>query len=170
MSFDRGSAYEQMPDVGRPAGPVRARGPRRRADRRCSLASAALGRAGYEFDRCEPELGSPPGTLVLASSTRFNQSSEFFVDDQMWFAQGREGHRVEEPQLPGRAHRFVRSDITYLEYPNGGAFFSTGAISWCSRLSAYGYDNSVSRVTANVLDRFAATAEGLSPSDGDAGR
>jgi N,N-dimethylformamidase len=67
--------------------------------------------------------------------------------------------------LPGRPHRFVRSDIAYLEYPRGGAVFSAGAISWRSCLSAYGYSNSVSRVTENVLRRFADTPKGVSPSD-----
>jgi N,N-dimethylformamidase len=32
--------------------------------------------------------------------------------------------------------------------------FSTGSISWCGALSHNEYDNTVSRVTANVLTRF----------------
>jgi N,N-dimethylformamidase len=48
----------------------------------------------------------------------------------------------------------VRADLTYLPYPNGGAVFSVGSCSWCGSLSTNGYDNDVSRITANVLDRF----------------
>ena len=58
-------------------------------------------------------------------------------------------------QVPGTPHRFSRSDLTYLEYPNGGAVFAAGSICWRAGLSAYGYDNTVSRVTENVLRRFA---------------
>jgi N,N-dimethylformamidase len=37
---------------------------------------------------------------------------------------------------------------------NGGAVFSSGAISWCGSLSHNGYDNNVSRITENVLRKF----------------
>jgi N,N-dimethylformamidase len=36
----------------------------------------------------------------------------------------------------------------------GGAVFSTGSIAWCGSLSHNNYDNNVSRITANVLERF----------------
>jgi hypothetical protein len=39
----------------------------------------------------------------------------------------------------------------------GGAFLSTGSIAWCGRLSYNGCDNNVSRITDNVLRRFAST-------------
>ena len=32
--------------------------------------------------------------------------------------------------------------------------FSTGSIAWCGSLAHDGYDNNVSRITANVLARF----------------
>jgi N,N-dimethylformamidase len=32
--------------------------------------------------------------------------------------------------------------------------FSTGSIAWCESLSHNGYDNNVSRITANVLRHF----------------
>ncbi|MEA2585417.1 MAG: hypothetical protein QOF33_3502 [Thermomicrobiales bacterium] len=39
----------------------------------------------------------------------------------------------------------------------GGAFLSTGSIAWCGCLSYNGYDNNASRITDNVLRRFAST-------------
>src|SRR5439155_13896999 len=45
---------------------------------------------------------------------------------------------------------------TYLEYPNGGAVLSTGSIAWCASLSYNNYTNNVSRLTENVLRRFAS--------------
>ncbi|MBP1782056.1 N,N-dimethylformamidase [Micromonospora sp. HB375] len=164
--FDRGSPYQRMPDS---------------HDPRVQFVFAGLGAdeligdvpslqvrwgaAGYEFDRVDTELGSPATTLVLASSNRFNQSHRAMLDDQLWYVQGRDGASTADPQVPGRPHRFARSDMAYLEYPAGGAVFAAGAICWRACLSAHGYDNSVSRVTENVLRRFAETPRGDSPSD-----
>ena len=47
--------------------------------------------------------------------------------------------------------------MVYLEYPNGGAVFSVGSISYCSTLSYAGYDNDISRITQNVLRTFIAS-------------
>lgn len=123
------------------------------------------GAAGYEYDRVDYELGSPATTLILASSNRFNQSHTSGSTDQGWFQQGRDGAHVADPQVPGLPHRFARSDMSYLEYPNGGAVFAAGSIAWRASLSAFGYQNSVATVTANVLHRFAETPKGVSPSD-----
>ena len=113
------------------------------------------GAAGYEFDRVDAELGSPASTLRLASSVRFNASHRSMVDDEMYFTQGRDGAHVGDPQVPGEPHRFARADMAYLEYPNGGAVFSAGSICWRGSLSAHDYGGTVSRVTENVLRRFA---------------
>ena len=116
------------------------------------------GAAGYEFDRVEAELGSPPGTLVLASSVGFDSRlANPMVDERLWFTAGRDGVRPDDPQQPGRPHRFVRADMAYLEYPNGGAVFSAGAICWRGALSWNGYDNNVSRITENALRAFASS-------------
>ena len=53
------------------------------------------------------------------------------------------------------AQALIRADIVYLENDAGGAVFSVGSIAWCSALSADGYESHVSRITGNVLDRFA---------------
>ena len=113
------------------------------------------GAAGYEFDRVETELGSPASTLRLASSVDFNASHRSMVDDEMYFQQGRDGAHVGDPQVPGEPHRFARADMAYLEYPNGGAVFSAGSICWRGSLSANDYGGTVSRVTENVVRRFA---------------
>jgi N,N-dimethylformamidase len=48
----------------------------------------------------------------------------------------------------------VRADLAFAETPAGGAIFGVGSIAWCGSLSHNGYDNNVSRITANVLRRF----------------
>ncbi len=56
----------------------------------------------------------------------------------------------------GSANPLVRADMTLVDYPNGGAVFSVGSISWCGCLLHDGGDNNVSRVTENVIRRFSS--------------
>jgi N,N-dimethylformamidase len=124
------------------------------------------GAAGYEFDRFDHELGTPPSALLLASSVGFSDLYRPMVDEVLWFISGRDGgKRPTDPQVEGEPHRFVRSDMAYLEYPNGGAVFSVGSIAWDGALSWNDHDNTVSRVTRNVLTRFRDRPRGESPSD-----
>jgi N,N-dimethylformamidase len=100
--------------------------------------------AGFEIDRLDYSLGTPPDTLLLASSSDH--------DDSYW-------HVVEEVsnigmQECGRASKYVRADMTFYEHPGGGAVFSVGSIAWGGSLSHNDYKNSVSRITENVLTRF----------------
>lgn len=46
--------------------------------------------------------------------------------------------------------------MVYIEHPNDGAVFSPGSASWCGSLSYNNYENNVSQITRNVLDRFAS--------------
>ena len=50
----------------------------------------------------------------------------------------------------------VKADMVLPDYPEGGAEFSPGSISWSACLYHNNYNNNVSRITKNVLDRFAA--------------
>ena len=46
--------------------------------------------------------------------------------------------------------------MVYLRYPNPGAVFSVGPMSWRGCLSYHDYDHPVSRITDNVLRKFVA--------------
>ncbi len=104
-----------------------------------------FGAAGYELDRAEPALGTPAHAMVLATASRFSDDYRAVIEEEV----------ASHPWTGGLSSPKVRADIVYFEYPNGGAMFSTGSITWCSTLSQNGYDNDVSRVTANVLAEFA---------------
>jgi N,N-dimethylformamidase len=105
---------------------------------------------GWELDRRDDRLGSPPGTVVLASAMGFSDSYQHVIEEVL------DGTNAEE----GGTHRpEVRADLAYCEYPNGGAVFSTGSITWAGSLSHNGYDNNISRITENVVRAFASTAE-----------
>ena len=105
----------------------------------------AHGAAGFEMDRHDPLLGSPPDATVLASSSGH---SDFYLI-------GVEDIQATHNSLGGQTNPNVRADMAYLPYPNDGAVFSTGSISWCGCLSHNDYENDISRITENVLRRFA---------------
>jgi N,N-dimethylformamidase len=102
------------------------------------------GAAGSELDRVDYALGSPAHTLILAQS--FGHSDEYqHVVEEVNTSNSRQG---------GTVNNLVHAHLAFLEYPNGGAVFSTGSISWAGALSYNNYTNNVSRITENVLRRF----------------
>ena len=111
------------------------------------------GAAGIEIDRADALLGTPPHALVVATS-RGRHSVMFRAAIEELMANGFE--------TSGAQCDTVRADMVYFETPNDGAVFSTGSIAWCGALSHNGYDNNVSRITDNVVRRFASG--GSSPS------
>jgi N,N-dimethylformamidase beta subunit-like protein len=106
------------------------------------------GAAGLEVDRLDHALGTPPHALLLASATGFSDSYQHVVEEV----------ESSDSKQGGSASPFVRGDMVFYELPDGGAVFSASSISWCGCLSENGYDNAVSRITENVLRRFAAAA------------
>ena len=104
------------------------------------------GAAGFEIDRVDRALGTPRHTLCLASSFGHSDSYQHTVEE-VFGSNSMQGGTV-EPR--------VRADMVYLEYPNHGAVFSTGSIAWSGALSYSNYENSISRVTGNVLRAFQA--------------
>jgi len=105
------------------------------------------GAAGFELDRADPVLGTPPNAWVLARS------------------EGHQDHFVTVPEellthlttVTGeKPADLIRAELVYFETVKGGAVFSTGSITFCGSLSHGGYDNPVSRMLENVLRRFRA--------------
>jgi N,N-dimethylformamidase len=103
------------------------------------------GAAGFELDRADFKLGTPPNTLILARS------------------EGHQAHFVTVPEellthvmtVTGeRPKALIRAELVYFETVAGGAVFSTGSITFCGSLSHDNYDNNVSRLLENVLTRF----------------
>ena len=104
------------------------------------------GAAGHELDRLDYALGSPPHALVLATSFGHSDSYQHVIEEIL----------ITNPKEGGSEHPLVKADMVYFEYPNGGAVFSASSISWCGSLSYNEYDNNVSRITGNVLSKFAS--------------
>jgi N,N-dimethylformamidase len=110
------------------------------------------GAAGYEIDRHEVTKGSPPHSVVVASSGGHSNVYDLMVPSIL-----------DTLPDPARTHDPIRADMVFFETDAGGAVFSVGSIAWAGSLSHNGYDNSVSRVTANVVRRFADPAPFVPP-------
>ncbi len=105
------------------------------------------GAGGFEIDNFDHAQGTPPETVLLASAKDgFSDSYNGVVENVLM-----EGSEAKASTNPA-----VRADMTYLEYPNGGAVFSTGSVCWGTSLTHAGGDNNVAAITGNVLRRFAA--------------
>jgi N,N-dimethylformamidase len=103
------------------------------------------GAAGTELDIVDTMLGSPPHTLVVATSAgRHTEGYLLVMEDYGFNQQG----------LDGTQHPRVRSDIAYHETPNGGASFAFSSIAFCGALPWNNGDNNISKLVGNVLNRF----------------
>ena len=103
------------------------------------------GASGDEIDRFDLEFGTPPETVRLATSEgRQSDYYQLVIEDCNFTL----------AEMGGQSEPRVRSDITLLEMPNGGAVFAAGSITWNASLPWNECDNNVSRLTANVLRRF----------------
>ena len=105
------------------------------------------GAAGFELDRVDVRLGTPEGAIVVASSEGHGSHFVAVPEELLTHITTVSG----EPPA-----RLLRADMTYAELPGGGAVFAVGSITFCGSLSHNGYDNGVSRILRNVLDRFRA--------------
>lgn len=115
------------------------------------------GAAGEEIDAADPHLGTPPHALVVASSeahTRYMLLVPEAMTSSISNHSGEENPRV-------------KADIVFYEGQSGGAVFSVGSISWGASLAHNNYDNNVSRITENVLRRFADPQPFVAPPPGD---
>lgn len=81
-----------------------------------------------EFDRFNPEMGSPHHGLVVATAV------------------------LQESDFPLAEH--YQADMTFFETPAGGAVLSVSCISWGLGLNSNDRDNSVSKVMKNLVNRF----------------
>jgi N,N-dimethylformamidase len=102
------------------------------------------GASGSEIDTVDPMLGTPAHTLVLASSEGHSNNT-LIVPDEIGF------HHV---AMDGVQSPLVKADMTFFETRGGGAVFSVGSIAWGASLPHNGYDNNVSKISANVVRRF----------------
>lgn len=102
------------------------------------------GCVGLEIDRWDKDLGSPPNSVVLATSEQVGQGGLLTGEEFITTTRA----------LDGVQNGRVRADMVYFTTAGGGAVWSTGSIAWATSLLWNGGDNNVAKVTGNVLDRF----------------
>ena len=102
------------------------------------------GAAGLELDIYDASLGTPPETVIGATSL---DHTDVYVEvaEELYF---------NIPGTGGTQNGRVRGDITYFPTEGGGGVWSCSSIAYCGSLSHNHYNNNVSRLTRNVLDRF----------------
>jgi N,N-dimethylformamidase len=92
-------------------------------------------------------LGTPPAAVVLASSFEHSNHVQRVIEEIPMNLDGH-GGGLQDPE--------VKADIVYFATPGGGEVFSTSSIAWDGALLVDDAKNGVSRVTSNVLTKFAA--------------
>ncbi len=116
------------------------------------------GAASDEVDRLDYTLGSPPHALVVATAAGLPDSFQHVTEEVL----------LSDSLQGGSVHPLVKADLVFFETMNGGAVFSASSISWFGALAYNDFDNTVSKVTENVLRRFASDEP--FPEGGDASR
>ena len=144
QGFDVSAPYDRLPDSHdrRAAFIFKGIGKRERIG---DFGLIGGGAAGLELDRADPKLGTPPHALVLATSQGGHTDIYLVVPEEIM---------VTIPGLGGTENAMVRADMVFYETPHGGGVWSTGSIAWAGSLAHNDYDNNVSQITRNVLNRF----------------
>jgi N,N-dimethylformamidase len=102
------------------------------------------GAAGFEIDRVDVALGTPPHALTLATASGFSDAYQGVVEEIL----------TADSQQGGSVSPDVHADVVLFETMNGGAVFSVGSIAWCGALAHGDGCNDVARLTENVLRHF----------------
>jgi N,N-dimethylformamidase len=103
------------------------------------------GAAGFEFDRADPALGTPEGTVILARSENPPAHVVTVMEELLSHLSTTNG---EPPDA------LKRAEIVYFRTPSGGEVFSVGSITFCGSLWRNGFEGPVSRLLENVVRRF----------------
>ncbi|WP_241665462.1 N,N-dimethylformamidase beta subunit family domain-containing protein [Teichococcus oryzae] len=105
------------------------------------------GAAGFELDRADPRLGTPPGTVILARSEQPPASFVTVPEELLSHIATVTG---ESPEA------LKRAEIIIFDVPGGGSVFAVGSITFCGSLwNGTAFDGPVSRMLENVVRRFA---------------
>ena len=102
------------------------------------------GAAGFELDRADLLLGSPPGTVVLCRSEGHQAHFGVTPEDVL---------QPRENKMSNAPDPLIRSDMVYFETARGGAVFSVGAVTFCGSGPWDNVDNQGSRRIRNVVAR-----------------
>ena len=101
------------------------------------------GAAGFELDRVDPALDNGLDITILAQS--FGDSFMLVPEEQLTHLTNLSGDSEAQAK---------RADMVYAKTPSGGEVFAVGSITFCGSLPWNKFDNNVSRLLRNVVNRF----------------
>ena len=103
------------------------------------------GAAGFELDHIDAHLGTPDNFVHLARSVTRDNGFMLVPEEQL----------THITNLSGGAEKdTLHADMILIEYPDGGAVFATGSITFCGSLPWNNFDNNVSTLLQNVMGKF----------------
>lgn len=103
------------------------------------------GAAGFELDHIDYRLGTLETTVLLARSVTRDTGFMLVPEEQLTHLTNLTGDTAKDA---------MHADMIYTEYPNGGCVFATGSITFCGSLPSKNFDNNVSRLLKNVMQRL----------------
>lgn len=103
------------------------------------------GAAGFELDRASIEYGTPGNTVLLASS--YGSAEHYVIPHEEY-----RGITATVAGIP--RNEMLRSDMVFFETEKRGAVFSVGSITFCGSLPTNTFQNDISTILKNVVDRF----------------
>jgi N,N-dimethylformamidase len=125
---------EGMEDLATPGAPLGERG---------LMGGAA---AGHELDRADTLLGTPRHAIIVGRAVLTDPTFQPVNEERR------------DHTWPAKREDIIRSDLTFMEAPNGGAVFSVGSMCFIGALPIDGYENVAARLITNVVRRFADPA------------
>lgn len=103
------------------------------------------GAAGFELDHMDHRIGTPETAVLLARSVTGDTGFMLVPEEQLTHLTNLTG---------GTAKEAMHADMIYAQYPGGGSVFATGSITFCGSLPWNNYENNVSRLLKNVMQKF----------------
>jgi N,N-dimethylformamidase len=104
------------------------------------------GAAGHELDRADTLLGTPHHAIIVGRAVLTDPTFQPVNEERR------------DHTWPAKREDIIRSDLTFMETPNGGAVFSVGSMCFIGALPIDGYGNVAARLITNVIRRFADPA------------
>ena len=106
------------------------------------------GAAGFELDRVDTKLDEGQDITILAQSYDTRDTFMLVPEEQLTHLTNLSG---------GSESDAKRADMVYFKTVSGGQVFSVGSITFCGSLPWNNFNNNVSRLLRNVIDRFIGT-------------
>ena len=105
------------------------------------------GAAGFELDHIDSDLTSNKEIILLAQSKASKDPKENFI----LVPESQLTHLSNIKHLP--EEEILQADMVYFTVPGGGSVFSTGSITFCGSLPWNNFDNNVSKLLENIINK-----------------